>query len=321
MKIQFLLRIVGSLLLVYLLTQVDLERFTTTVFQTSWLIVPALLMNFPMLLLKVLRWKILLRGQGVQYGLWPAILAYLGSIYLGMLTPGRLGELVKALHVTKDCKVSSGKAFSSVLVDRIFDLYLLLGVGSLALILAAEGNWWTFLSVVVVILGLTGSLALFIWDSAFTIVVNLIGRLSDRIAKIFGPDSWVNDLRQGLRGLSVNSLATGIILTLGSYIFLFCQTYLVALAIGMDISLVSISCAYALGSLVTLLPLSVGGLGTREATIVAYLGGLGIDPETGLGFAFLIFVNFWVTSVLLGFFCWLIKPLPMDQVRRIRPKK
>ena len=53
----------------------------------------------------------------------------MSSIYIGFVTPGRLGEFVKAVYLKSDKGLSLSKGMSSVLVDRLFDLYLLIILG------------------------------------------------------------------------------------------------------------------------------------------------------------------------------------------------
>ncbi len=316
-----LLRLVGVLLLGFLLSRVDLGHLVSTIADASWYLVVAIFLNIPQLSLKVVRWKTLLLAQGICYGVWKAGLAYSGSIFLGLLTPGRLGELVKAFHVKQDCRVSIGRAFSSVLADRIFDLYMLLGVGGLALMLTAAGDHNAWLGIVAAVMGLTGLLVALLSDEAFTWISRLGSRLGRGGARLFGPESLVRDLRGGLKVLPVTSLVACIVLTIMAYTVFFWQCHLVALSIGIEVGFFPISFAVALGSLVTLLPLSISGIGTREAAIVAYLGSCGVEYERALGFAFLIFVTFYVAGGVIGALGWLAKPVSLDQARSIKLEK
>jgi len=91
--------------------------------------------------------------------------------------------------------------------------------------------------------------------------------------------------------------------------------YLLALALGLPIKFVPVSYAIALGSLVTLLPISISGLGTREATIIAYLSTLGISAEAALGFSLLVFATFYLGGGLMGAAAWWLKPVPLTRLR------
>ena len=66
---------------------------------------------------------------------------------------------------------------------------------------------------------------------------------------------------------------------------------------------------FLFSSIVSQLPLSMGGLGTREVTMVYCLNYLGIDPNAGLAMA-LIFFMCQTLSNCLGLFCYHFKLEP-----------
>lgn len=71
----------------------------------------------------------------------------------------------------------------------------------------------------------------------------------------------------------------------------------------------------ALGSLVTLLPISISGLGTREVAIVGYLGTAGMPAEIALGFSLLVFATFYIAGGLMGAVAWWMKPVQLPSRR------
>jgi len=58
-----------------------------------------------------------------------------------------------------------------------------------------------------------------------------------------------------------------------------------------------------------LLPISISGIGTRDAVIIAYLGSLGITAEGAFGFSLLITLMFYTSGGLMGLAAWWLKPL------------
>jgi hypothetical protein len=268
------------------------------------------LLNLPMVLFKSLRWQSLMRSQHIQYTATDAYFAYFGSIFIGFLTPGRLGEFVKALHVSRDCDVSLARAFSSVLVDRLYDLYLLLIVGSAALLTLVHSGT-ELLTLAASLAVLTLPLALFLNSTTFAMAQRFGGQLGGVGQQIFAADGWLAEMRAGMRQLSLFSALLSAGFTVLAYGIFFGQCYLLALALNMPLSYIQVSYAVAIGSLVTLLPISISGLGTREAAIIAYLGTAGIPSEQALGFSLLVFATFYVSGGLLGAVAWWIKPAPL----------
>jgi uncharacterized protein (TIRG00374 family) len=305
-------RLVGILLLVTLLVRLDITRVYQAVCEANlYLIAISAVAMIPLILIKTVRWQLILRSQDVRFRFWPAFLAYFGSLFVGFLTPGRLGEFVKAVHVQRDCRVSLARAFSSVLGDRLFDLCALLTVGASALLtFTFKGS--EVLKLVAAVLTLALPLVLFLNRTVFGWLRRLgikMGRLG---RKLFVRGSWLLEMRQGLRQLTWASIITALLLTGLAYTLFFSQCYLLAVALGLPVDYVHVSHAVALGSLATLLPISISGLGTREATIVAYLAMRGVSEEPALAFSMLIFSTFYVAGGLMGAVAWWAKPVSID---------
>ena len=311
------LRLIGIALLALLLWRIDTHRLSVELSRVSLLLLAvAILLNIPQIFIKAFRWRWLLSSQQIRYGVWPATLAYFGSIFIGLLTPGRLGEFVKALHVSQDCGLPTARAFSSVLADRLFDLYALLLVGGAGLLSLSIGQSRDSM------LGLAGSallltlpLAFFLYDRTFGWIKAIGLRLGQRGQRLFAPEGWLIELRSGLRQMTFPWLAVAVMLTILAYAVFFGQCYLLALALDLWVGFAPIAFAVALGSLVTLLPISVSGVGTREAAIIAYLGTLGVPAETALSFSLLVFLTFYVAGGLMGAVAWWVKPVPVDFLR------
>src|SRR5215468_10336716 len=52
-------------------------------------------------------------------------MSFLTSLYLGMLTPGRVGDVLRAQYLRHDLGVPYAEGVASVVVDRLLDLYVL----------------------------------------------------------------------------------------------------------------------------------------------------------------------------------------------------
>jgi uncharacterized protein (TIRG00374 family) len=309
----WLVRLLGLLLLGVLLARVDLTQVQKIVGDADWrLILGAVLTIVPLILVKTIRWQGILRTQSTQLAIWPAFVSYFSSLFIGFLTPGRFGEFVRAWQVSQTCEISSARAFSSVLADRLFDLYALLIVGSAALItLTVEESEW---AVVIGALALmTLPLILFIQDTTYGWLHGWGLKWGSLGQKLFAAEGWLSEMRAGLRQLDLASLVIAIGLTMLAYMIFFGECYLLALALNLSVGLVTVSYAVALGSLVTLLPLSVSGLGTREAVIVAYLGAAGVASEAALAFSLLVFLTFYVGGGLIGAMAWWIRPIKLNR--------
>ena len=309
-------RLLGVALVVVLLVRADLAGVSDTLGDAHVVgLLIAFVLLLPLVLLKSMRWQLILAVQGVRLGTMPAYLSYLGSMFLGVLTPGRVGEFARIFHVTEKHGVSRTLAFSGVLADRLFDLYLLLILGALALAAITDGG----VRIVVIV------------AIAVAAGIPLVAVASDRVLGwALVPVRWgrarvhkmpwrlfdlLVEVRTGLRSVTGPALVVSALLTVAAYAVFFTQAYIIARSAGIDASFVTVSLVIALGSLVAVLPISISGLGTRDAVIVAYLGTEGVAGDSALGFSILIFLVFVVGSGLIGAAAWLVKPVKFGALK------
>jgi hypothetical protein len=311
-------RLIGPVLLVVLFFHLDIKRITETINRAdTLLIIISILVSIPLILLKTVRWLGLLQAQGLTYGFMPAFLAYFGSIAIGLLTPGRFGEFVKVMHVTHDCKVSPAQAFSSVLGDRLFDFYILLLVGTIAFF-TIDVKVLDMMKLVSAAIVLCVPLIVFLNDFLFAVLRKTGYSLGRAGRKLFAEDGWIVEMRTGLRCLTLKGSVSAVVLTIIGYAVFFEQCNLIAIALKANIGFASVSFAVAIGSLVTLIPISISGIGTREAAIILYLGKAGVPNETAMAFSLLVFIVSYIGSGFIGAIAWWLKPLPAP-AWRLRP--
>jgi len=315
------IRLFGLALLILLLWKLDTARTLALLRHVApVLLAAAILLNIPQIFLKALRWRELLRYHDIPYPIGSAALSYFGSIFIGLLTPGRLGEFVKAFHVSHDCNVPIGRAFSSVLVDRLFDLYALLLFGGAALLSTAHseaGLMMLLYSAVIMIL----PVFMILNGRLFAGLKSIGERFGSIGRRLFAPQSWLVELRTYMLELPAGAIVLAAVLTVAAYALFFGQCYLLVLALRLKITFLQTCFAVALGSLVTLIPISISGLGTREAAMMAYLGTVGVAAESALGYSLLVFLTFYVAGGLIGALAWLIKPVSLARIREIRQAK
>jgi hypothetical protein len=313
------LRLFGLALLAFLLYRLDLRQVILLLSQVKLpLVAAAIALTVPLIWLKTVRWEIILKAQGVRYGGMPAFLAYFGSLFIGFLTPGRLGEFVKAFHVHQECGAPLPLAFSSVLADRLFDLFALLAVGALAVLTLSVAGTSAIAAVLALAALIIVPLLLFLNPAAFGLAQRWGLHWGAWGEKLLGPLGWLTEMQHSLRRLTPPALLASVLLTALAYAVFFSQNYLLSLSLGMDAGFMTIASAVALGSLITLLPISISGLGTREAVMIAYLGAAGVSSEAALSFSLLVFFTFYVCGGLMGLIAWLIKPIPWSRLRSVR---
>ncbi|MCK5146485.1 flippase-like domain-containing protein [bacterium] len=306
------LKFVGIAVLIFIFLSLDIKKIGGILTQVQIpLLMLAFLLDLPMLFIKSSRWNLLLRGQKIHYSLWDTFVMYMSSLYIGFITPGRLGEFVKALYVKSDNKATGSYAFSSVLVDRLFDLYLLIilglaGVWSFGLLGGLSSSSLVLIAIVVVapliVLNrkITGKLIQIVYKKM----------LRKKMQRLL--DDTFNDFYDGLTALINWKLLISVFLTIASYALFFLQCYLILSALGVKLDYLTLTLSMAIANFISFAPISISGLGTRDATLIFLFAKFGLTSELALSYSMLVFLIFFVGGGSFGAIAWFMRPLPID---------
>ena len=307
-KLKILQYIIGILILGIILSRVDFRYAIRTLKGIHIpLLVSVSLITLPQLFLKSLRWRCLLRAQGINYGIAHSFVTYAKGIYFGMITPGRSGELIKVMYLKNEKNVDVGEAFSSVLLDRFFDLYVLIiiSIFSCLKFSVTQPMVWAFLVGVII----------FIPFVVIGIKVDVLRRFFQKILDNFILKKKSKFLREhlgsfyhGVKKISFASLLLSFLLSLCVYSMFFAQCYFLSRLISLDISFMNVVFISSIASLVAVLPISVLGIGTRDATIVYFFSKVGIVSASAIVYSFLMFFSLYIIGAVTGFICWNLKP-------------
>ena len=285
----------------------------------DWIFV-SFLLNIPQLWAKSIRWNLMLREGGVFYRQTASFFIYMSCLFLGIVTPGRIGELLKAIYVYKEKNTSFSHAFGATIQDRIFDLYFLLTLSFLG----------------VAHFGLVGKITLIAWlGGACVLLAPLVAlsptfrnRIGQRIyhivaAKLPRESDLTLSTKEFLQNLipsSLESVSVSVILTCCSYSLYFVQCYLIALAMGIDIVTTPFQLIYAIAitNLVSFIPVSISGIGTRDAALIILFGHLSLEPEYAIVYSSLMLLVFYLGGGILGAVAYWHRPLQWGYIRDLK---
>jgi uncharacterized protein (TIRG00374 family) len=307
-----LLRLLGPLLLALILSRIDIGGVMRRVSTVQLPLLAIAVLLYPLLvMLKAWRWRLLLRQQGVDYAMGPAFLAYNSGLAAGYVTPGRVGELIKALYLRNDKGLTTGRALSSVVLERVLDLYALLATAVAGIVLIAMPRALFTLSVPVLLVAGLGPLLILL-----PFIRRRLMGVMDRAATHFVPGRYKEDVAHSLNGfqsgmdqLLVMPLVLPLAITVISYLVFYGQCYLVALSLGLPMAYGFVAFCVSLGSLMALLPISVAGLGVRDIAFITVFGTKGLAPELAISYSLLFLLVFNVFGGAIGALAWLAKPL------------
>jgi len=237
----------------------------------------AVLLGFVFTLIKIFKWHLLLRDLIPDISFRSSIDGYLSGMSLGIITPGRIGEVGRISEIPKEKRLAG---VGLVLWDKIFDLFIVV-------FLSLWGIWYFVNSGVAITAGVLLIALLFILFN--TRYLNILLKLP--VIKKYP------QLLEGLNHLKRRTILTGLTLTLFSYLIVIFEVLLLVRAFGYNLGR-EIFISYPLVMLANLIPITVGGLGVREGIAILLLGRFGLPEELAFNSAFLIFL---INTALPGF--------------------
>ncbi len=310
-----ILRLLGPVLLIVVV--VKLPDHSALAHQVGaafgWQLVVAVLLNAAALWCKVQRWRGLLKTRGIRYSFRQAWVAFTAVLYVGLLTPGRIGDILRVRYLRANTGASYADGLASIAVDRICDIYVLLafvaiGVARFSEALVGELGRVTWLGVLLCALAPLLVLVPGVADRAMKAIYQ---KLAKHDVAGDGMDRFLGSLRtQTVRGAPL-----AVPLTSAAFLVNYVQGWLIVEAMGLDLEFMDVVALLALASLSSLVPISVSGVGVRELLFSVIFPFLGQDAQSGVGYGLLVFAVIYLPLVVYGFFSWQLSPLPLDDTR------
>jgi glycosyltransferase 2 family protein len=304
------IRLIGLAILVFILLKIDLKATFAVLADLHWgYLVLAIAANFPLFGLKAWRWREMLKMQGIDYPWKDAFLAFVAGLFLGLVTPGRVGEMSKALYLKQDQGVPASVGLANVLMDRLFDLYTIMVLGTAGLIwFRLLPNWALGLILAATVATLLlpfilMSKRLASWGLTATRRLPVVRRYDARLT------AAADRFQQGLRPLLTPKLIIPLLLTQVAYLLFFEQGQLLAQAVDLHVDFIYLAVCLSVAGVITLLPISISGLGTRDAVLIAMFAPLGIPASQTMAFSTIYFLTFYVMGGAIGAVAWQVKPL------------
>ena len=300
---------IGFAILVYLLSRLDVSAIASAFSSANAvLVVVAFLLIVPMFIIKAVRWQYIMGRQGIRYGLGDSISMYFAAMYIGFVTPGRVAELLKASYLVRDGH-SFGKSFFSVFLDRLVDLLFLMIIGYFGLFFFK--NLFSTQIVWLGLLGVAGAVAAFVLLVKKELAKSLLKSLLKRVvpaSRKASVEAYVEDFYASMGLFNLKSSAVILLLTALSFVFYFLVAVLLARSLGINVNYVFIIFSMSIAALIAILPVSIAGVGTRDATLLLLLGSLGVAKETIIAYSTF---NLLATLFLIGLCSqfWFRKPI------------
>ena len=292
--------IVSSLLLGILFWRVDRAAFLRSL-QTLPL---SLLLGCGALyvlgyIISIVRWQCLLRAEGIHLDLWRLGLVYFEGAFFNLFLPTVIGgDIVRGYLIYK---MTSGHdaSIASILVDRLagFAALMLIAVTALTLAYGTLNDPQVALAILTVVACFTGVMLVLLnrWlTTRVSAVLSVIG-LARFQAKLHGLVDALQRYRRHHRALAQAFLLSALLQAL-----IIVTYYFIGVGLHLGVPLLYFFLFVPLITALSMLPVSVAGLGVREGGVIYFFGKVGVDAATALGMSLVWFSLTLLVSSLGG---------------------
>jgi uncharacterized protein (TIRG00374 family) len=247
------------------------------------------------------RWRMLIKSQGINAGMWGTFkLSMIGAFFNFAMPGGIGGDIVKAYYFTRDFPGTKVVAVTSVLMDRVLGLFAMILMAMVVMfydldhIMKMPVLWTLFLVISSLFLGFSVALALIFSKGLYD--NGTLKRILDKLPLSAKTIKLYESMHlYGNHGGRV--LATVILSLVGQ-----CSTILFMAMVGSaagygDVSLKTYFLVAPLGFMATAVPISPAGVGVGQAAFY-FLFNLYLGSSTELGPT--VITAFQVTTFLVS---------------------
>ncbi|HEC80819.1 MAG TPA: flippase-like domain-containing protein [Thermoplasmatales archaeon] len=279
--IKTVLPLTGVFLFIYIVHSIGLQNITDEIIRIPPIYLTAVtVLSFPRVAISTYKWWYIARTQKIKLPYTYMLKVNFIGTFGGVVTPLGLGDFIRVPLVQKKSGEKFAKCLANWLIDQaieIFSLFLLATIGtiSLALFFPKYKNLFTPVVTVFSILLITSIL----------FVENRRGKkLFKLLSKLILPDKHKNWLEEHVDAFydempKVKKLFFPFSVEVIMYSIMFLQIYLIAVSLNINVPITWFIILYAIASLIGQIPITVGGLGTREGALIGLFSLFNVQPH------------------------------------------
>lgn len=308
-KNKWFFRFFGIFIFIIILSRIDLTETIKILLNANLIYLAVAFTIVPfVVLIKAYRWQLLMKMQNINYPLKDSVHVYFAGLFVGSITPGRLGDFIKVFYLREE-GYSFGKSFVSVFMDRVFDLVSLFIIAYICMFV-----FMIFFEKQIIFLSLFFIITAIIF---ILLISDKNKKLLKKIYTSFIPEKYktevkvnFDDFSRDLNSLKTPKLSLVAITTIIGWIIYFSASYLLALSMDIHISFFYLITCLSISAIITLIPISILGIGTRDMTLIALFSCIGLSKELAVAFSTMLLFMFSVNG-LIGLLAWLKKPITL----------
>ena len=297
MKLKFVAILIPISIFIIIFLNIDISLFVDNLKNIDlYFFIPALLYFFIYPIIGIERWRLMINTK-YDLDFKTAFRIYFIGETLNLILPSKAGDLSKAYFVKKFKGYSASYATSTVVFEKILDL---MAISTLFLIgFSLAKTSFDFLNIIFgFIIFITIVFLVFLYFDKIKIIKNMVYKLNKK--KLINIYEDISEFLKSIREKKILLLSIVLISLLfwGGHLF---QIYMFFQSANVEIPYIQVIYYMPIAIIVSLVPITVGGLGTRDATLLFLLSS--IYPTESIVLAgLLISLRYFIPGILGMFF-------------------
>ena len=250
--------------------------------------------------IRIVRWRMLLKFTGTQASFAGVAPAFLAGFALNNILPLRLGDVMRTVMIRNAAGVPIADGISTLLVERFWDLAVL-GLFFVFGLQAADRHSASGIVPAVTMIASLGVVALLTIALAGGPVTRLFEAIAARTAIFPGLFRFIVSFCRSLASVSKPAfLAPLAVSSLAAWICEVAVLYLCARAIHIELSASAVCFVLSVANFSSVLPGTPGNVGTFHYFAVLAAGAFGVNANYGAALAILFHAMVWAPITIVG---------------------
>jgi len=299
MNFKRILPVIGIIILIAILFTVDFGKIFSIFSNLNPLYsFLSFFIVVPLLILANIEWRLILRKQKIKVGFWYSIKNFFIGYFYGFITPGAWGAYTRSIYLAKESGAPLPKCVSNIIIFNTIEFIAMLSVGAVGAIYLSYIFPYLFYTIIVVMIIIISlfvfffkterSKKIFVKIVEMRIFASLRNRVEGSIYTFFDDLPRFKDV--------IFPFSISILGWIVKYVILF----YIAKMFSINLAFIDFIFIMAVVDVIASIPVSIYGLGTREASMIAMFSIFGIAKEPIVSLSLFWFVIIWLTPSIVG---------------------
>lgn len=304
--------LIGIVILFYIIVDIGPSKIIATFASLDPLyIIISSTLTLPLLLIRNFAWQRIQKLQNIHMSFWRSFRITLIGYFYAAVTPGYIGQLMRVPYMKEVTGEPVGKLFVNNFIEAVIRTFVLFIMAVFGALLIASKVPNALPSTLLVLAAFIAFYGIFASKERGETILNLLGNLfiPKRLRPIFLKfiGTFYKDFPK------ISKLLIPLIIEIPTWIILYTQLYIIGVSLDINVPYTHFLLLYPIANLISFIPITSAGLGTREASLIFMFSLYGIPPEKTL---VLSLSGYIITDLLTGLYGFILSAVEMRSYKR-----